>query len=261
MRRRAFTLIELLVVVAIIGVLVALLLPALRGARHQAKASVCLSNMRGLAQAHWLYLMDNKGLFINAGLAHGGTPLDDKVAWINTLEKYYGATLLTRSPLDTSPHWGPHPSGTAIPGADPKQRRRTSYGINNFLADVSENGLNPIGPPPPGVPKEDWIGGDGRAYVRLERVPRPAATVHFLIMPYEGVFAGADHPHVEEWLEHPNPASVAGGQVQINAYGGPEKSPDAIGHWSFLDGHAARLKFRAVFLDIHKNKFDPHVAQ
>ena len=75
---RGFTLIELLVVVAIVGLLIAILVPALSAARGQARQVACATRLRQWGVAFRLYASENADMWPHCdGLDRGPRDLDD----------------------------------------------------------------------------------------------------------------------------------------------------------------------------------------
>ncbi|TWT92890.1 Type II secretion system protein G precursor [Botrimarina colliarenosi] len=71
-KSRGFTLVELLVVIAIIGILVALLLPAVQAARESARRMQCVSNMKNIALAAINYHDQNGHFPVDESYYDGG---------------------------------------------------------------------------------------------------------------------------------------------------------------------------------------------
>ena len=91
-KSKAFTLVELLVVIAIIGILIALLLPAVQAAREAARRVACVNNLAQLGLAVQSYIEANETLPI--GVVNPKGPVDTdpsgyKMSWITQLLPYF----------------------------------------------------------------------------------------------------------------------------------------------------------------------------
>jgi len=171
--RKGFTLVELLVVIGIIAALVALLLPALAGARRSSQRVACQSNLRQIGIAFQLYSMKCGGRLpptwtnrqtYSAGPVNGSNL---NVYWFQRLmidNLLPGVNEPARSVTVCPSQDKPFQPFTSAGEAD---LFRCSYGINNFMtihdgaswaatSPGNPDGIDDISPVIWGVRKFEW---------------------------------------------------------------------------------------------------------
>jgi prepilin-type N-terminal cleavage/methylation domain-containing protein/prepilin-type processing-associated H-X9-DG protein len=152
--RRGFTLVELLVVIAIIGVLVALLLPAVQSAREAARRAQCLNNFKQVGLANHNYVASQKKFPVGVNMWESGgcnnpdnKPSHSGLSWSTYILPYLEEQAVY-SRMDMTHQY-----------ADPPNYKQGAHFVTQYLCPSMWGNPTLVGcctGPYPGNSKNDW---------------------------------------------------------------------------------------------------------
>lgn len=178
-RQRAFTLIELLVVMAVIGILIALLLPAVQNARESSRRTQCKNNLKQIGLALHTYVdafqtfpPGSVRRYVGTFPPMGGSWQTSQLSWMTRLLPYLDQKTIYKK-INWSQEQGdqgtPHTTLRATKlgmfrcPSDGNAGSSTTHAVTNYVTcighttDASEGFI----PPPSGVPTPSTQNAEG----------------------------------------------------------------------------------------------------
>ena len=98
---KAFTLIELLVVIAIIGILAAMLMPALAAAKNKARKIACVNNLKQVTVSFRLFEGDNNDQYPMQMYPNTGATTNTALTYFQITSNYLNTPKILFCPSDT----------------------------------------------------------------------------------------------------------------------------------------------------------------
>jgi prepilin-type N-terminal cleavage/methylation domain-containing protein/prepilin-type processing-associated H-X9-DG protein len=260
-RRKGFTLVELLVVIGIIAVLIAILLPALNAARRQARSVQCLSSLRTIGHAFYMYGQTHNGVWpVAVHPLNTWIPIAQERRWYDLIAEYITSVRMdSYSDIDkvraNSVLWGCPEYARKDDYVDPvNDKLRPGYGMQYYptywvdgdLKNLAYIGNTPAGPPRGRYVKQtEWTKASDRGLVA-------DAVAHIL-----GSSAPPFSSTVGKWQPFDPIAAVAGYiYLDGNRHGAPNTTKTQSYNkpclnMLFCDGHASPVSVKQAWNAIH----------
>jgi prepilin-type N-terminal cleavage/methylation domain-containing protein/prepilin-type processing-associated H-X9-DG protein len=242
--RQAFTLVELLVVIAIIGVLVALLLPAIQASRAAARRTQCFNNMRQIGLAVHQYCDAHKGRFPLIAYHNNvrNSQTEEEKSWIASLAPHLESVDTIRMcPEDRSRLEKDYVSGPSF------TETATSYALNGYLREADNVSLAGL---PPAL--ADAI---RRAAKELASKMDKVQQTHLTIVLFEGIASKLiihyDHVHCYSWFSDTNLALKGAPNFavykEVSSEVAVDRHPGNSANYLYADGHVDSISSEQIF--------------